>query len=89
MVRAKTKPKAKPKAKPAPKQTKKVSKPKTSKRKGKGLEIQKFKKCPKCSSEKGFYVYLMPKKVKVKNSFDLRMSCPECMQKYQIGLIME
>ncbi len=88
MVRAKTK----PKAKPAPKQTKKVTKPKTgktSKGKKKGLEIQKFKKCPKCSSEKGFYVYLMPKKVEPKNSFDVRMSCPACAQKYQIGLIMQ
>ncbi len=54
-----------------------------------GIGVQEFKKCPKCTSQKGFYLYLIPKKGIKKNSFDLRVSCPKCKQKFKVGLILK
>lgn len=73
---------AQTKAKPKKKQTKSKSSASAN------LGIQEFKKCPKCTADKGFYVYLIPKDNSKKNNFDVRMRCSKCGQRYQIGLIL-
>lgn len=89
MAKTKTKPKQDVKTKKSTKPAQVVKQKGKRPKKSAGVGIQEFKKCPKCTSEVGFFVYLIPKKGNKPNSFDLRVSCSKCKQKFKIGLILQ
>jgi len=98
---AKPKPKAITKAKPIAQTKGKVkqkSRPrekltldsKKSRNAASRYQQQQFKKCPKCTKENGFYVYLLPRNgSKSFGNYGVRLVCTKCRQVFQIGLIME